>query len=285
MKQRLTKASSKRVRQRSGKVTRMPRSIAPADLQEVAQLCADLVFSRTDVELGANLAAVASRLSTPRSVIVTYCQPGGPPQTLFHNIDDRAVAATIDLYERGPFRLDPFFLACINDRRQGVFRLSAIAPDNFTRTAYYLDFYRRLRMGEEVGVLLPLPEEAGIIVSLESGAADARFRTIEIEWLSAVFPMLAAAVSQYWNTRQKKVAKADTSIDGLFAGFGKGVLSNRECEVVRLILQGHSSASIAAQLGIAAGTVKMHRKHAYQKLAVSSQAQLFQRFMSTIGTS
>ena len=57
--------------------------------------------------------------------------------------------------------------------------------------------------------------------------------------------------------------------------FGSGVLTPREPEVVRLILQGHSTPSAAAYLGIAQGTVKVHRHHAYAKLGISSQAELF----------
>lgn len=57
--------------------------------------------------------------------------------------------------------------------------------------------------------------------------------------------------------------------------FGADILSPREAEVVRLVLQGHSTPSAAAYLGISEGTVKVHRHHAYAKLGISSQAELF----------
>jgi DNA-binding CsgD family transcriptional regulator len=262
-----------------------PRTLAPAQLGQFARYCADLLLGASADSICVSLVSLFATLCNLRSTVITRFALGVPPRTLFHNIDDDAVVATIDVYEKGPFKLDPFFIGCVIDRRRGVFRLGDIAPDNFSRTSYFLDFYRRLHMGEEVGLIMPLLDGAGVVISLESGAPDGRFKDIELQWLHAIYPLVAAVASRHWNERAEVPDSGTRSIASLFSGFGKGVLSNRECEVVRLILQGHSSASIAAQLGIAAGTVKMHRKHAYQKLAVSSQAQLFQRFMATIASS
>jgi DNA-binding CsgD family transcriptional regulator len=64
-----------------------------------------------------------------------------------------------------------------------------------------------------------------------------------------------------------------------FEHFGQGVLSPREQMVVQLVLRGHSAASIARNLDIAEGTVKNHRKSVYAKLGISSQRELFSRFI------
>ena len=57
----------------------------------------------------------------------------------------------------------------------------------------------------------------------------------------------------------------------------------QEAEVVRLILQGHSSLSISLKLDISMTTVKTHRKNAYAKLNISSQSELLARFLSGLG--
>ena len=59
-------------------------------------------------------------------------------------------------------------------------------------------------------------------------------------------------------------------------------LTTREREVVRFMLLGHSSKSIAHGLDIAVGTVKNHRKSIYRKLAIRSQSALFARFLNLI---
>ena len=63
------------------------------------------------------------------------------------------------------------------------------------------------------------------------------------------------------------------------AAFGASVLTRRERQVVELVLLGHNTRLIAEKLGISIETVKLHRKHAYAKLDISSQAELFFLFM------
>lgn len=51
-------------------------------------------------------------------------------------------------------------------------------------------------------------------------------------------------------------------------------LSERECEVLRLIALGHTNAEIAEQLHLSIRTVESHRAHIQQKLRFSSRAEL-----------
>ncbi len=71
-------------------------------------------------------------------------------------------------------------------------------------------------------------------------------------------------------------------MEAAFASFGREVLTAREQEIVRLLLAGHSTKSAARELDISDGTVKVHRKHIYQRLDVSSQSQLFQLFLEHV---
>src|SRR5258705_67142 len=66
-----------------------------------------------------------------------------------------------------------------------------------------------------------------------------------------------------------------------FERFGKP-LSARERQIVTLVLQGHSTESVARHLDISPGTVKIHRKNIYRKLAISTQAELFAAFLGAI---
>lgn len=52
-------------------------------------------------------------------------------------------------------------------------------------------------------------------------------------------------------------------------------LSEREQQVCRAVLRGKKNEQIAAELGIAASSVITYRKRAYDKLGISSRAQLF----------
>ena len=56
-----------------------------------------------------------------------------------------------------------------------------------------------------------------------------------------------------------------------------GALSQREWDVVRLLLQGHRVPRIAKALSISAHTVRSHLRRIFQKLGVSSQEELVAR--------
>lgn len=61
-----------------------------------------------------------------------------------------------------------------------------------------------------------------------------------------------------------------------------GALTPAQCAVTKLILRGHGSLSIAQNLGITEGTAKIHRSNIYRRLGISSQAELFRRFIDTL---
>jgi DNA-binding CsgD family transcriptional regulator len=66
------------------------------------------------------------------------------------------------------------------------------------------------------------------------------------------------------------------------AQFGTSRLSDREAEVARLILQGHSSKAIARILGNSPETVKFFRKRIHTKLGLASSAELFSLFLTAL---
>ncbi|NWG05248.1 MAG: DUF805 domain-containing protein [Chloroflexi bacterium] len=60
-------------------------------------------------------------------------------------------------------------------------------------------------------------------------------------------------------------------------------LSNREQEVVKLVLEGKSNKQIAASLAISVSTVEFHLKNIYAKQQVTSRTELILKLGSTTG--
>ena len=60
------------------------------------------------------------------------------------------------------------------------------------------------------------------------------------------------------------------------------MLTDRETQAINLVLHGHSTKTMAETLSIPMETVKLHRKHAYAKLEISSQAELFYLFLDSL---
>ena len=98
----------------------------------------------------------------------------------------------------------------------------------------------------------------------------------ELDILRAIEPAIAASVRQHWSNLHGIGDQCSTSgQSGERRPFGEEPLSAREREIVTMILQGHSTESIALHLDISPGTVKIHRKNIYRKLQISTQAELF----------
>ena len=88
--------------------------------------------------------------------------------------------------------------------------------------------------------------------------------------------LVQALAERHWHQRfTPTTANSDVA-----ATISHPLLSKRELEIVTLILKGHSTYSIAARLGVSPNTVKVHRRQAYAKLTISSQAELFHLFLS-----
>jgi len=68
-------------------------------------------------------------------------------------------------------------------------------------------------------------------------------------------------------------------VEAAFHRFGTSCLSDREGEVLRLILSGLSSKEIARRMGNSPETVKVFRKRIHTKLGLASSGQLFTLFM------
>jgi DNA-binding NarL/FixJ family response regulator len=68
--------------------------------------------------------------------------------------------------------------------------------------------------------------------------------------------------------RQRKLVTAEQARDKLFAEF-----TPRELDVLRLLAEGHDTATLARRLGIAPHTVEWHVSHVIEKLRVHSKLQ------------
>lgn len=70
-----------------------------------------------------------------------------------------------------------------------------------------------------------------------------------------------------------------------FETFGESNLTGREQQITQLLLRGHSTKSIAQELGIAPGTVMVHKRNLFVKLDITSQYELFSMFIDNLSRS
>jgi DNA-binding CsgD family transcriptional regulator len=179
-------------------------------------------------------------------------------------------------YLDGFYLLDPFYLACIEDPRAGLQRLDDVAPDNFEAEEYYQRYFRLNVVKDEVEFNLPVGP--GKVLALSLGATH-RFTADEMAVMSTISPWLLALMRQRFRSMemaedhlQRERLPEEPVLPPLPGAHG---LTERELEVMHLMLSGSSSKSIAIKLRISPETVKAHRRHIYSKLGVKSHPELF----------
>ena len=223
------------------------------------------------------------------------------PLVVYDNFGPGEAKQGITTYVENSYVLNPFYQAYQRGLPDGVYRIRDLAPDAFFKSEYYNSYRVRPRASEEIGYITEdWPrgmEEINIAVTLEPDMVteisvyrsfcDRGFRDDELARLSTVVPVIAALLRKYWvahGAAGMQASPPDSRVDDAFTDFGKEVLTDREREVTRLILRGHSSKSICFNLGISLGTVKTHRQNAYAKLNISSQSELLSLFLQSLQT-
>lgn len=206
---------------------------------------------------------------------------GRRPLLILRSAQVPAVHENLDrVYLAGAYLLDPFHDLHANRAPPGVYRLSDIAPDQFHRNPYYLDYYRATTILDELTfVTYPAPDMSLHVCLGRDASSNTRFGAREVAAAQALSPVVLALADRHWAGLDAQGDYSGTAVtDRLIAMLdkAKGIrLSPRQAEVALLILRGHSSMSIGLKLGVSAQTVKVFRKQLYRKCAISSQAELF----------
>lgn len=193
-------------------------------------------------------------------------------------------------YLSGIYLVSPFYREARTCHTPAVKTLKTLAPDGFKQSEYYKEYYSQIGFSDLIGIFVPLPNKACAMISLGRDGNEPAFRSRDITRLSITLPLFAALVRRHWddgnavgpeNTKNTKSTHAH--VLEVFRTFAHGELTPREAEIVRLILLGHSSKSIARLVSISSETVRVHRRNIYAKMGLTSQGDLFSAFLTALG--
>jgi DNA-binding CsgD family transcriptional regulator len=220
-------------------------------------------------------------------VVLRFSKRNKPVVYAENRTEDGGVDQLFVDYVNGFYLLDPFFIACIDDPRASLFRLDDVAPDNFEVEDYYQRYFKLNIVADEVQFNLPVDNGDVVILSLGS---KKRYSPSDMSLMLAIEPWILALIRQrdafdelyeYRSGTKPGVATAEPLAEPPTSRSTSGMnLTNRELEIMQLLLSGFSSKGIAQKLHISPETVKAHRRHIYTKLGVKSHPELFAIYLT-----
>jgi two-component system nitrate/nitrite response regulator NarL len=165
---------------------------------------------------------------------------------------------------------------------EGIRRVTETAPDVVLLDmrmpkASGLDMLRRLRAADQtmpVAMLTTSDDERDLIDSLQAGAQGYLLKDMEPdELIAALEDMLAGktVVAKELTGALAKAVSGDTPVVEPKRVFSD--LTPRERQILCHVAEGQSNKTIARELGISDGTVKLHVKAILRKLNVHSRVE------------
>jgi len=186
-------------------------------------------------------------------------------------------------YRNGLYLLSPLYVESHAGRR-GCFHISDIAPDGFTESEFYNLYYSANDSIDQMAYLMETSQGTPLVLSLERTSKLPPFNASDRATLNDLLDIISTLVKQQrWPDSLETVPlDMHTHLNNVMELFGSSTLTPRERDVVRLILRGYPSKSVARELNISTQTEQVHRKNIYHKLGISSHSELFTLFFDAI---
>lgn len=254
------------------------------DDTEITTLASVISSPRTDIFPIRLMAFINTIVPVDITLVVGFSAQSSPIE-LFRDFDAHSEQEYLRLYANGAYLLDPFYKISVDGTPSGLYPLRDVAPDRFFQSEYYASYYAKLPLVDEICLTHRVSHSWCLTYSMGRTPASGLYSTREKRRLERMEPVLRALMLAHWeeallSADRKERWRDLNEMTARIFDYAKTLVFNgispREAEVAALILQGHSSHSIAANLGIAIGTVKVLRKRLYAKLCISSQNELYQ---------
>jgi DNA-binding CsgD family transcriptional regulator len=206
---------------------------------------------------------------------VLFCNPVVPP-------------ATWEAYTAGPYLFDPIYQHFVSGGTAGVYRLTDIAPPEYLHSEFFKQFIASHDNCDERDLLVPTPQGWAFAIMLTRGRQAHAFSEADVQMMHCLQPLVAgllrrhAALSSDMLEPETARDLVQRKIDTTMRRFGASILTPREHAVLRYLIGGYSSSLIGERLGIAEGTVKIHRRNIHAKLDLTSQAEVLALFLQCI---
>lgn len=264
---------------------------------QYAELVSGLIEALGADNFGEALDAFIGGLVSFDLTAVYFFPTGEPPLPLHDGYRNFASNLAVDNYIKGTYLVDTVYHACLAGVDDGLYRHSKLAgiismDADYVRASetYPCISINSGALAEELVYFAATPAGRAAY-SVMRAAHSPAFSQEEFAALESASPIIVSCMRRNWQhltapSQPPIPAKTQSRVQAV-SSFADGALTRRELEVVVLLLQGHSVTSLSRQLEISEGTVKNHKRSIYAKLAISSQSELFAKFLaySLVGAS
>lgn len=253
-------------------------------ISKLADITAHWIDNLSDSDFPQKLASGLKQLVESNDVTVILFRHSALPTLEYFDDPMKGGSKNIDLFVKGAFLLDPFYLVATKKEQRGFVHFKAIIPSGFKQTEYYRSWYANSGIKDECGYLISLPNNDFINISLGRTGELKNFSKKELTLLEELTPLIEKICQRHWKQLQSVDDPTNIRVRMQHAldHFGASILTQREKQVVHLILHGHTTKTVSEELNIVVETVKLHRKHAYAKLDINSQSELFYLFIDSL---
>ncbi|WP_421695509.1 helix-turn-helix transcriptional regulator [Aestuariivirga sp.] len=210
--------------------------------------------------------------------------PAAPPAVLVDRLKPAERAWLYGDYLSGVYVLSPFYRAAQKLKEPLVARVRDIAPKGFAQSEYHRRYFALIGVEDMIGLLIPASGSETVFMSFSRSTSRPRFSARDGKALHVSTELFQACVTRHCEiagpmaSRHIAAAASTSACKPIASG-----LTQREAQVVNLMLEGHSARAIGAALKISNETVRVHRRNIYEKLGVSSQGELFRWFLGSRG--
>jgi len=247
---------------------------------------AGLVGANNDEGIAASLVDVIAAAVEHNATCLLAFYRDAPPDVLHHTMSPSRAHHYLDRYLAGPYLLDPLYQLALRRKKATMCRCRDETPDRFRSSEYYRQYYERTHLADEMDFILDTDAKTTLVLVV--GRWERRFSRSDVSSFSTIEPIVRAAMVKIWvewsarHSEDERDLSMHQRLTQCFERFGEKSLTQRERQITQLLLRGHSSKSIARELGIAPGTVMVHKRNLFSKLGITSQYELFSLFIDRL---
>lgn len=215
------------------------------------------------------------------------------PEVVEHRTIKAVRRQQIKEYKNGFYLTDPFYLAIERSTgNQAISLKDVVDKDKFETSEFFVRHYAETNLIDEMCYCIADGKGGHVMLSFARSGDAGPYADEELELAKALSPIVFGTLAASWRhlSDPKLIAppspeevKLHGDLKRARNNFGRSVLTEREFEVVQMMLRGYPMDMIANRLKMAEGTAKVHRRNIYAKLDIGSMAELFSLFIDVVG--